>query len=273
MEKRFFLVLKGGIGNQLFQYAFGQSIRNIHGNPLYLDATAYYPTPRRKILDVLGEKVIPYSSSIFKIITIGLRFRLSRWFLNTFGFHREEEFDPQKDKSIKYLDGYWQSASHIPSYLRENLNSMLNTRYRMRADEVVEHDQLCVHVRCGDFLKNDHHNVCDPSWYDRALEYIRCETDICVESLVVFTDDEHWVKKNLRSLQFAKYIPPSGDDLFDFFRMTKYTNFVIPNSTYSWWASYLAYKPQSIIICPSRWDKVTRTRDTGLYIADIHTII
>ena len=68
---------------------------------------------------------------------------------------------------------------------------------------------------------------------------------------VVFSDDPPWCKE-----QFGKrndfIFMNSGSDIADFFIATLCKDFIIANSSYSWWFSYLATHPEKRIIAPQK---------------------
>ena len=47
--------------------------------------------------------------------------------------------------------------------------------------------------------------------------------------------------------------------------MAKYDHFIISNSSYSWWASYLGEKENSKIKAPKYWYKNIKTKEIPLY--------
>lgn len=69
-----------------------------------------------------------------------------------------------------------------------------------------------------------------------------------------FSDDIKWVKTNIK-IEGAKVYYESGEDpVWEKLRlMYSCKNFIISNSTFSWWAQYLSKNPNKIVISPNRW--------------------
>ena len=86
--------------------------------------------------------------------------------------------------------------------------------------------------------------------YNNSL-YIRQ----CIDSL----DSQNY--KNLEINQ-SDYSKDAYEDLYE---MATFDHFIISNSSYSWWASYLGEKENSIIIAPEYWYKDKKTKEIPLF--------
>ena len=121
-------------------------------------------------------------------------------------------------------------------------------------------NSVCVTIRRGDFLldkfiKNFY--ICTPEYFEKAIEKIN--SIVNDPQYIVFSDDVDWCKKNMK-------FPPntlfeSGkDEIWEKLRlMYKCKNFIISNSTFSWWAQYLSQNDNKIVIAPDEWNKFEYT--------------
>ena len=69
--------------------------------------------------------------------------------------------------------------------------------------------------------------------------------------IYMFSDDIGWCKNNLE-WKDAVYVDESitHDDIVQFEIMKSCNNFIIGNSTYSWWAAWLAASDDKICVAP-----------------------
>jgi hypothetical protein len=65
----------------------------------------------------------------------------------------------------------------------------------------------------------------------------------------VMSDDNEWIKENFKGCVHL-YIE---DDLEAFLVMTLFPKYIISNSTYHWWGSYLSVYDNPTIIAPMKW--------------------
>lgn len=116
-------------------------------------------------------------------------------------------------------------------------------------------DYVAIHVRRGDYVGNSFYvDLWETDYYEKAKALFPDE------KFMIFSDDIEWVKKH--SLH-SNYTYDHGDELDSFNRMSACKGIIIANSSYSWWASYLA-KEGTKIIAPSvkHWyaDGIERTK-------------
>lgn len=114
-----------------------------------------------------------------------------------------------------------------------------------------EPDDVALHVRRTDYAtRPDHLPMLPESYYDAAVfGYTNAKG-----SVDVFTDDPEWCAANLYEWPVVS-MQADGDeptDWLDLFRMARYRNLVIANSSYSWWAAFLA-GPEATVCYPSVW--------------------
>ena len=272
--------LKGGLGNQLFQYATGRALSLRNNDKLKLDVTGYaehngIDTLRQYSLshfDIKAEIAKPEEIKKLKypfgIISKGLRYfraKILRQFNVNFVpsiFNRKGSF---------YLDGFFQTEKYFVDRQNEIRNDIvLKTPFSGNALEISNviknaKGSVSLHVRRGDYAldprTNQYWGTCGPEYYTKALEYIssRIGKDIHV---FVFSDGIDWVKEHIPVKYPVTYVSnPEIKDYEELVLMSQCNHHIIANSSFSWWGAWLNQKSDKIVVSPSVWAR----KDTELY--------
>ncbi len=270
-----YVILKGGMGNQLFQYSYAFFLKkNYNYNVFLIDITKFFPIKRILGINFLNFKIIKGNILFFYLYFIAKfisRYYLINKLLYFIGIKFESEFNQLPSRGNSLFDGYWQDYRYLSDELKSTINAGLHQSFQ--DIKFNSNYDLCVHIRCGDYLNNDSYYICTPDWYIKSIL-------VCAEKLkyfpkvIIFTDDIDWVKNNVFfPFEVSYYYSPNNNDIEDFYIMTKYKNFIISNSTFSWWASYLGSDLDSLIIVPKFWMKDKEFKNTNLFIPGLHTIV
>lgn len=156
-------------------------------------------------------------------------------------------FSPIQKYNNVDLYGYFQSIKYWDNIQRD-IRALFspNETIQTLLDKTPMNPNTCaIHVRRTDYLQlNDYHPSLSIDYYQRAIEAMKAD------SYIVFSDDIEWCKtqKVFEGAQFVN----SGNDLLDFFMMRQCDRFIIANSSYSWWASYLSTGLNKRIIAPKK---------------------
>jgi Glycosyl transferase family 11 len=272
--------IAGGLGNQLFQYATARRLSLRSGVPLVLDhlsgfARDFYQ--RRYLLDrfaVRGDTIEPRSAYVSHWGRLRRSVRVwqnrSRDLADqTYIREDDTRFDPRivdlKVTRPIYLEGYWQYERYF-SDIRETLCDELTLRTPHDPDnvEVAERirslEAVCLHVRRLHGVPNtaDARPVMDPSWkhfidpsyFQNAVE--RMAQQVENPHFFVFADYPDWAKEHIRAPYPIEFVTHNGAerDYEDFWLMTQCRHFIVANSTFSWWAAWLAQHPDKVVIAP-----------------------
>ena len=89
-----------------------------------------------------------------------------------------------------------------------------------------------IHVRMGDY-GSDYHPICDLDYYKKAMDRIK-------GPYMVFSDEPQRAWEMLKPLTSGSDILFHGDTKYAFSRMKRCRAHIIANSTFSWWAAWLA---------------------------------
>lgn len=253
--------IQGGLGNQMFQYAAGRRL-SLHRNvPLKLDLTWFsLNRSRRFVLDKFNIQVTknnfinkPFAYAIGTLDKAGLTRRVAA-----------------KDKGdllihvgpLAYLYGYWQDPKYfedIQEKLRQELTlkQPLSLHAQNVADEICKCNSVSVHVRQGDRIGEL--DFLWPRYYVNAVQQIRCHVDnLC---FYIFSDGRLDLTTVFDSEDQAVLVA-GNMDYEDFSLMTLCKHHIVANSTFSWWAAYLARAGLTIaparneIRCPSSWMRI-----------------
>ena len=104
--------------------------------------------------------------------------------------------------------------------------------------------------------------VCTPAYYARAAAQVKAARPAA--ELFVFSDDIAWAQEHLDTAGLPAVFMPQGAAVDDLALMQLCHGFVVSNSTYSWWAQYLAEAPDKQVWAPDRW--YAHTKDSALYL-------
>lgn len=266
MEKISYVLVRGGLGNQMFQVAYGIALASKFGiNPAFINLTGGARVARQWELNCFGiqETVATTAVHLRLIATVWTTRKLHRIGLPGWPsalVEQEELSDSLKLRCMpRIVAGYWQRPAYFSSQENE-------VREVFRFPKLPEGDEpqidparpaVAIHVRRGDYANDpvarSTHLVCDASWYRRAWQRLRQDVGDC--RALVFSDDPEWARKHLALDGDIKFITgdPGRPAWIDLARMSKCQHFVISNSTYSWWAAYLSASPRKKVIAPRYW--------------------
>lgn len=268
--------LKGGLGNQMFQYAHGRALSLTRKDILKLDLEGYkdqpsIDTPRQFALSPFQiEAAIAIPEEIRTIrFPLGTLSRTSEFLKKIFS-KISGDYDMQ---NRGYLNGFWTNEKYFKD-IRETLlaDFSLKIPFGTEATKVIDsikttdNQSVSLHVRRGDYVTNphaaQHHGSCSAEYYEQALRVITEKIPAGAISLFVFSDDIAWVKENMHSL-FSNTLSGRGSITYvsnpnisnceEILVMSTCIHHIIANSTYSWWGAWLGTAEDAINIAPKQW--------------------
>ncbi len=282
--------LKGGLGNQMFQYATGLAVASKQNEEFKLDASGYddvryinADTPRTYRLfpfnisaDVATTEEVKKYKYPFGIFSKALRFLNYRILKRNFYFDYHPEFFKQNNK---YIEGYFQSEKNFidikdkiiksftlkkefeSEYFLSEKNKILGARnnkdiHGQQSDDVNESVSVSIHIRRGDYVNDEKtknfHGGCNKEYYEKAMEIVKTKVDSPI--FYFFSDDIEWVKKEF--MEGGNFVYVSNSKLQDYeelILMSLCANNIIANSSFSWWGAWLNKNPNKIVISPKKW--------------------
>ena len=237
---------KGRLGNQMFQYAA------LRGLAAKISTSFCIPNFKDPIYTIGGD---PIKSELFENFNLKVKILLMNEnyvpILNEGHYHFNKElFDNCPDNII--LEGYFQSEKyfkHIENYIKKDFSFKEEILKPCKKIISTTESPIALHVRRGDYLKfQDQHPLCSISYYQSALEHFDSKRNV-----IVFSDDYKWcsetsIFKDRRFILANSY--PAVNELC---LMTLCNDFIIANSSYSWWGAWLSSQPKKKVICPEPW--------------------
>jgi len=117
---------------------------------------------------------------------------------------------------------------------------------------------VCLNVRRGDFVSiritSQQHGVCEADYFSRAVNIIGEKENN--PHLFIFSDDIEWCRANLR-FEYPSTIVDhayAGKKFGQYLQlMSMCQHYIIPNSSFGWWAAWLCSNPGKIVVTPQRW--------------------
>lgn len=263
--------IEGGLGNQIFQYAFGTQLATLHGTELVLDLSSYSCKPEHGyLLDRFSigareirpdeRKRIPGryrlgKRSLLQTLSFGGN-ELRRLRERPFGF--ADKYMSSPDDS--YLVGYWQSecffrdvTANIRSQFRPAV-ALSPESSRIR-DRMLNSSSIAIHLRRGDYITTQPmaaRNLSLNYYRECVLKQLEHRSD---SEVYVFSNDIPWCRKNLMLPCPIHFIEHTNNNTAyeDMWLMTAAECLVIANSTFSWWGAYLAERHERKVYAPTSW--------------------
>lgn len=269
--------IKGGLGNQMFQYSYACLLKKILNDDVKIDMTSFNEIindsirrPRLLKMNVVLPMADDYDISkvcLFKHNgnPLSYKYRIKIYLENILNskyyFEKSRAYvNPSEINNFLYFDGYWQSWRYVDA-IWEDLKKEFVSNYEIHKstqkmiDEVSSVNSVFIGIRKGDYsAEANHYGFFGNVYFQKAMDYIseRVESSI----YYVFSNDIPWVKENIDfSNRTVFFREPKDiiDDFEDLLIMAACKHSIIVNSTYHWWGARLNDNPNKIVIAPQKW--------------------
>lgn len=260
----------GGLGNQMFQYMFGQYLSKKYNEKIFYDIEFFKNYTNNKKLEIRNFELLKFNIDIeiidykkYPFINYNSRKEKFNYLLkgllslnrNTFNFVSDFKFTLiSKIFGIffknNYYIGYWQTYRYFSDaeFKLKESQKLINTKVK---DKILKSNAVSIGVRRGDYVKLGA-IICDIEYYKKAIQLIYEKLDNPI--FFIFSDDIQWCKKNIKLSDQHFFVEPNKDTPFENMElMSLCKHNIISNSTYEWWGAFLNKNKKKIVIYPKRW--------------------
>ena len=230
----------GGLGNQLFQAAHALAQGWKHNREVIFVPNSFTPGQ--------GRNAVNYVDNIFHTLKFIDEF-VDYTVVDEGTFHYAG-VEPVDGNTA--FQGYYQSTKNWFGYqdsirLMFQPNEATDTYFFEKYPQLKEPNTLSLHVRRSEYLLlSETHPTITLEYIQEALKVIGNYSTV-----FIFSDDHQWVKNNL-NLPSAVFVNEPQDYL-ELWLMSKCTNHIMSNSTFSWWGTFLNKNSNKKIVAPSVW--------------------
>ena len=261
--------IRGGLGNQLFQYSAARSLADRLNVNLGLDTREYNAgSPFEmglKHFNIRAEfnpkGLIKHRKNGFSkyILDIALGNHKNVYKETNLSFNNLFHSLPNKT----YLKGYWQSEKYFENNQKNIFKDLqIITPQSKKNIKILENisktNSVSLHIRRGDYVTNSAYNMkhgtCSLDYYKKSVDYLSKSLNKNF-TIFAFSDDPEWVFKNLKlpmDIQFIEH-NSSKKNYEDLRLMSQCNHNIIANSSFSWWGAWLNRSPKRTIISPKKW--------------------
>ena len=159
------------------------------------------------------------------------------------------------------LQGYFQTEKYF-----KHIEHQVRAEYTF-VDDILEpckemisgiDNPIALHIRRGDYVINSENHFNLPlEYYEAALKHFNDDRNV-----IVFSDDSKWCHKQSLFSDDRFIISDNDDNRVDLCLMSLCNDFIIANSTYSWWGAWLSSNKNKKVIAPVQWfGKTGYTKD------------
>lgn len=281
MQGQIVVGIRGGLGNQLFQYATALAAAERTRASLRLDCASWFlldPYKRNFELDTLleGEPRLREGSVLGSLaVKLGLRLMGARqgkgllpgWVLveEREGWEERLHAALGRGQSV-YLSGYWQDYRHFGQW-----GNVLGRRLEKSVAAVKAgwngyaglpgEDVLSVHVRGLPGASATGKRVsgltpAGPAFYEQAIEAV--VSRMKVKRALVFSDGgETGIVERIIRARAIEFVPVEGlGAAEDLYLMSRCGAHICGQSTFSWWGAWLAGQVSRLVVWPGSGGRV-----------------
>lgn len=300
-SKKLIVKFQGGLGNQLYDYAFYEWLKREYPEYSVLADLSYFKIrmahddlgswnifPEMK-LDLASNWEIFKSSGQIPIFYGGkgadrlnsLRDSVNKKLFQNHKYAYVSSCSNQPAKDVKeainqgyvHLEGYWQNIEYITDIITELRQKLQFPEEcdQYLTEEMTQDNAVSLHVRRGDYVGSDYEKEVGIPYYKAAVDYVNSKVESA--KIFIFTDDKEYAETAFDWIENKTVVKGYDNKLahVDMFLMSKIKNNIIANSTFSVWAAYLNEHTDSLIVYPdvktmekktfSNWHGIKSDRD------------
>ncbi len=264
--------LMGGLGNQLFIYAAGLALAKRNNAELYLNNFSGYRRDGYRREYLLDHYCISapianhwdcfrgYSGRVRRVILRSINQRYpfcKRSYLQEGGAAFIPELLTYSVRGKVWLEGYWQNQCYfqdVETLLRNELRLArpLSDLDSQLADEIDSSPSIGVHIRTfREVPGNNYERPPAPAFYECAVRAALIKEPDA--RIFCFSDDVEWVRNNVQLPGMVTFVMHNVKNIntgapYDLWLLSRCQHLVLSNSSFSWWAGWLANHPGQIWI-------------------------
>jgi hypothetical protein len=230
----------GRLGNQMFQYA---SLRGIASNLGY-----EFIIPNSDFDDEWNTHQL---FEIFKLPNLKNKGFVENKYVQEKQYNFDQELFDQCPDNVSLL-GYFQTEKYFI-----NIEDSIKQDFEFQ-DEILKNSKevmsemenpISLHVRRTDYVqKSQDHPPCTMDYYYEALSNFDKDRQV-----IIFSDDINWCKKQDIFKPDRFLISETGSNAYDLCLMSLCSDYIIANSSFSWWGAWLSQNKNPKVIAPNRW--------------------
>lgn len=264
--------LSGGLGNQMFQYAFTLYIRSLWKKKqlwlLNIDKaeSAYQGYELSTVFSISDMQ--PISENLQNSLK---HFPVS--FINVISEKKVSAIQNiiEADVPVTTINGDWRCYAYIEacaSEIRRSFifqESKLNTNSIQALQRIKQSNAVAIHIRRSNYCNRDnkyiYSGICNYNYYQHAIQKLEKQIEKPL-SYFFFSDDTDWVKAHFNNANYHIIDwNKAKDNWQDMCLMVACKHHIIANSSFSWWGAWLGTWPGQCVIAPSVWYNTIETPD------------
>lgn len=270
--------ISGGLGNQMFQYAFLVAMKEATGDECLMDVSKYATYNLHNgfelsdVFEITARQAT--KEELKKVTRYTTNYKLSRIYRKFLPKKRTEIIEPMPSCTYMpnifkeahgnlYYEGIWQNEkyfSHVrPIILREfSYRNPMDEKNKNACEKFSQKTTVSMHIRRGDYLLHKNYiGLCGIDYYTKAIEYVKEKYGKDIQ-FAIFSNDMPWCKDNILPLleeyEYTLVDWNKGKESYNDIRLMGYCKVnIIANSSFSWWAAYLNNNENKEIIAPAKW--------------------
>ena len=282
-----YVKLQGRIGNQLFIYAAARMVQLLQGDnqeivmedcnnikPGYLNVLENYDLHNVRFVHDLKlyrsyrMTIQRWGSYLIKAIEVNMtprkKFEFEKKHQNLFnklGIIRAVDgyIDfPTEFRKDTYMYGYFQSEKYFFN-IRDEIKKTFSIQEKVDScsypdlEKIKSRNTVCISIKVQHNVGNPMYDVCTKEYYEKAISIIQDK----VENPLFFvcSDNVQYVLDNLIDSEKYDLILQNSEYPIHIMLavMAQSKHFIIGNTSFGWWAQYLSYNKDKIVIAPSKW--------------------
>lgn len=260
-------IMDGGLGSQMWQYAFGRGASLKSGLPILFDLTFFMQNCKdanslnNRNFDIERTFGIDVPRANSDLISMYKKFFYHNNDSKSY-FYYDQTI--QSSSQARYLCGYYVNAQYIAwqgdalrdifSFKLEMNDKNANTLKMIRSKK----NTVAIHIRRGDYIGGGL-DITTAKYFRTAIETMAKNIAGEPPTFFVFSNGMDWAKEILRDMEHRFVFVENNDNdsgANDMYLMSECEHFIISNSSFSWWPAWLSRRsPNKIVIMPDRWHK------------------
>jgi len=238
----------GRLGNQMFQFSGLAGIAKSNNREFVI--------PDHSMFSDYGGYRYHELQSCFLMEDVNFGYVQNSNLVRVDNYHFEESVMnnfPDNTSVFGYFESY-KYFEHINDYIRKcfTFKPHIIEACKEYGKNFIDDNPVAIVVRRGDFLNPaelPYRSVCDIPYYESAIN------EFPGRSTVIFSDDIPWCKEQgiFKESFFVEYNGEIPKGHFDLCMLSMCNDFIIANSTFSWWGAWLSANENKKVIAPVKW--------------------